>query len=157
MKEDSLQKAHDLQKQLEQIKADLAEAKKEAKKDKRAARNHALIVAGSIVMQHIGEGDWRCFDPEKLDRFCEGHSEQLAKCEAKKLSLFDADARIRNWEDEQRKAKKKAAEAEAASKAEADSEVEIVTDDGGDSGYELAADGQPRPQQRYQQPYGGSC
>lgn len=133
----------------ERIKA--IEAKQRAQKRKN--RDHALMVIGGLVLSYGYGGDWTCVDWDKLSGYLQKYGYKIAECKSEKLDPIEAGKRLREWEAAQREA---ARAAETETDAEADSEVEIVTDDGGDSGYELATDGQPQPQQNsYLNGWGG--
>lgn len=66
--------------------------------EERKARNHALMVAGGLLMQHAPGGDWKRVDWERLAEWIGRYGYKIAECEAEELPTADAAKRLRAWE-----------------------------------------------------------
>lgn len=127
-----------------QIQKQIQKKKNEMRKEERKARNHALMVAGGLVMQHAPGGEWKRVDWDKLAEWIDRYGYKIAECEAEELPTADAKKRLREWEAARRGAAKAA---EAETETGPDIDTETANDDGGETGYEVSTDNKPQPQQ----------
>ncbi len=66
--------------------------------EERKARNHALMVAGGLLMQHAPGGDWKRVDWDRLAEWIGRYGYKIAEREAEELPTADAAKRLRAWE-----------------------------------------------------------
>lgn len=90
---------------LEQLEAKQKQIQMQIQKKKRAiaaqerkARNHALMVAGGLLMQHAPGGDWKRVDWDRLAAWITRYGYKITECEAEELPTADAAKRLRAWE-----------------------------------------------------------
>ena len=81
-----------------QLQMQIQRKKRELAKQERKARNHALMVAGGLVMQHAPDGDWKRVDWDKLAAWLNRYGYKVAECEAEGLPTDEAYKRLREWE-----------------------------------------------------------
>lgn len=62
------------------------------------ARNHALMVAGGLVVSHAPGGDWKRIDWDALAAWLDRYGYKIKECEAEELPTNDATKRLRAWE-----------------------------------------------------------
>ena len=70
-------------------------------KDERKARDHALIVAGGMLVACF-DGGWKTVDFKRLSGMIERNRTAFAKLSAPELATAEAKARLRAWETELR-------------------------------------------------------
>lgn len=97
-------------------------AQKQALKQRESAaarkqRNHALMVYGAMVEQHLGRGDWTRLDPQAVSAYLArfGRSAPARECAGDPRTAAEADEAVRTWERAGREARK--ADAAAVKKA----------------------------------------
>lgn len=74
-----------------------------AQANERKARNHAAIVAGTMIFEHMPEKDWKQCDFEALAQYLRHWHKQIKEvCSAPALPLKEANERLKNWEREAR-------------------------------------------------------
>ena len=83
---------------LKQIQMQIQKKKRALAAEERKARNHALMVAGGLLMQHAPGGDWKRVDWDRLAQWIDRYGYKITECEAEELSTDDAKRRLRNWE-----------------------------------------------------------
>ena len=66
--------------------------------EERKPRNHALMVAGGLLMQHAPGGDWKRVDWDRLAEWIGRYGYKIAEREAEELPTADAAKRLRAWE-----------------------------------------------------------
>lgn len=81
-----------------QIQMQIQKKKRALAAEERKARNHALMVAGGLVMQHAPGGDWKRLDWDRLAQWIDRYGYKVAECEAEELPTADAAKRLRAWE-----------------------------------------------------------
>ena len=83
----------------------------------RKQRNHALMVYGAMVEQHLGRGDWTRLDPQAVSAYLArfGKSAPARECAGEPRPAAEANEAVRAWEKAGREAKK--ADAELVKKA----------------------------------------
>lgn len=72
-----------------------------AKAEERKKRNHALMVAGALVVKYAADGEWKALDYSRLEAYLRHWSSTMMKQCAAEHPLEDvaeADARVRAWE-----------------------------------------------------------
>lgn len=95
------QQIADYDAQIARIKARRQAAIARNGQTERKARNHALIVAGGLVMSCFEDG-WQTVDWNALASVIEGNRAVLASKTAAKLPTAEAIKRLRAWEQSQR-------------------------------------------------------
>lgn len=88
----------ELQLKKKQIEAQISDKKRALAREERKARNHALMVAGGLVLSHAPGGDWKRVDWDALAAWLDGYGYKVAECEAEALPTADAARRLRTWE-----------------------------------------------------------
>ena len=88
----------ELQRRKRQIEAQISDKKRALAREERKARNHALMVAGGLVLSHAPGGDWKRVDWDALAAWLDRYGYKVAECEAEELATKDAAARLREWE-----------------------------------------------------------
>jgi hypothetical protein len=88
----------ELQRRKKQIEAQISDKKRALAREERKARNHALMVAGGLVMQHAPGGDWKRVDWDMLAAWIDRYGYKIAECEAEALPTAGAAKRLRDWE-----------------------------------------------------------
>ena len=81
-----------------QIQMQIQKKKRALAAEERKARNHALMVAGGLLMQHAPGGDWKRVDWDALAEWIGRYGYKVAECEAEALPTADAAKRLRAWE-----------------------------------------------------------
>lgn len=81
-----------------QIQMQIQKKKRALAAEERKARNHALMVAGGLLMQHAPGGDWKRVDWDALAEWIGRYGYKVAECEAEELPTADAAKRLRAWE-----------------------------------------------------------
>ena len=81
-----------------QIQIQIQKKKRALAAEERKARNHALMVAGGLVMQHAPGGDWKRVDWDRLAQWIDRYGYKIAECEDDELATADAVKRLRAWE-----------------------------------------------------------
>ena len=74
----------------------------------RKQRNHALMVYGAMVEQHLGRGDWTRLDPQAVSAYLArfGKSAPARECAGDPRTAAEADEAVRAWEKAGREARK---------------------------------------------------
>lgn len=74
----------------------------------RKQRNHALMVYGAMVEQHLGRGDWTRLDPQAVSAYLArfGRSAPARECAGDPRTAAEADEAVRAWERAGREVKK---------------------------------------------------
>lgn len=80
----------ELQRRKKQIEAQISDKKRALAREERKARNHALMVAGGLVMQHAPGGDWKRVDWDVLAAWLDRYGYKVADCETETLPTADA-------------------------------------------------------------------
>lgn len=88
----------ELERRQKQLAAQIRDKKRALAKEERKARNHALMVAGGLIMQYAPGGDWKRVDWNALAAWLNRYGYKVAECEAKELPTKEATERLRNWE-----------------------------------------------------------
>lgn len=81
-----------------QIQMQIQKKRRALAAEERKARNHALMVAGGLLMQHAPGGDWKRVDWDRLAQWIDRYGYKVAECEAEELSTAEAAKRLRDWE-----------------------------------------------------------
>ena len=100
-----------------QLKAQKQALKQRQNAQERKQRNHALMVYGAMVEQHIGRGDWTRLDPQAVSAYLArfGRSAPARECAGEPRTAAEANEAVRAWERAGREARK--ADAAAVKKA----------------------------------------
>ncbi|MCI6275044.1 MAG: hypothetical protein MR415_11380 [Coriobacteriaceae bacterium] len=85
-----------------QIQIQIQKKKRALAAEERKARNHALMVAGGLLMQHAPGGDWKRVDWDSLAGWIDRYGYKITECEAEGLPTVDAAKRLRAWERKDR-------------------------------------------------------
>ena len=74
----------------------------------RKQRNHALMVYGAMVEQHLGRGDWTRLDPQAVSAYLArfGKSAPARECAGEPRPAAEANEAVRAWEKAGREARK---------------------------------------------------
>ena len=88
----------ELEKCKKQLEAQIQRKKRELAKSERKARNHAVMVAGGLLMAKAPGGDWKSVDWDALAAFIAGHADEISACGAQPLDTDMASKRLREWE-----------------------------------------------------------
>lgn len=88
----------ELERRQKQIAEQIRNKKRALAAQERKARNHALIVAGGLVMQYAPGGDWKRVDWDRLAAWLNRYGYKVAECEAEALPTDEAYKRLREWE-----------------------------------------------------------
>ena len=74
----------------------------------RKQRNHALMVYGAMIEQHLGRGDWTRLDPQAVSAYLArfGKSAPARECAGDPRTAAEADEAVRAWEMAGREARK---------------------------------------------------
>lgn len=74
----------------------------------RKRRNHALMVYGAMVEQHLGRGDWTRLDPQAVSAYLArfGKSAPARECAGEPRTAAEANEAVRAWERAGREARK---------------------------------------------------
>ena len=88
----------ELQRRKKQIEAQISDKKRALAREERKARNHALMVAGGLVMQHAPDGDWKRIDWDKLAEWLKRYGYKITECKTEFLPTDKAYKRLREWE-----------------------------------------------------------
>lgn len=74
----------------------------------RKQRNHALMVYGAMVEQHLGRGDWTRLDPQAVSAYLArfGKSAPARECAGEPRTATEANEAVRAWERAGREARK---------------------------------------------------
>ena len=88
----------ELQRRKRQIEAQISDKKRALAREERKARNHALMVAGGLLVSQAPGGDWKRIDWDALAAWVNRYGYKVAECEAEGLPTKDAAARLREWE-----------------------------------------------------------
>lgn len=99
-----------------QIQMQIQKKRRALAAEERKVRNHALIVAGGLLMQHAPGGDWKRVDWDRLAQWINRYGYKISECEAEELPTKDAAARLREWERSKRGAEKIRLEAQTSNK-----------------------------------------
>lgn len=81
-----------------QIQMQIQKKKRALAAEERKARNHALMVAGGLVMQHAPGGDWKRVDWDRLAEWISRYGYKITECEIEELPTKEASNRLREWE-----------------------------------------------------------
>lgn len=81
-----------------QIQMQIQKKKRALAAEERKARNHALMVAGGLLMQHAPDGDWKQIDWDMLAQWIDRYGYKITECRAEALPTADAAKRLRSWE-----------------------------------------------------------
>jgi hypothetical protein len=100
-----------------QLKAQKQALKKRQSAQERKQRNHALMVYGAMVEQHLGRGNWTRLDPQAVSAYLArfGKSAPARECAGEPRPAAEANEAVRAWEKAGREARK--ADAAAVEKA----------------------------------------
>lgn len=100
-----------------QLRAQKQALKQRQNAQERKQRNHALMVYGAMVEQHLGRGDWTRLDPQAVSAYLArfGKSAPARECAGEPRPAAEANEAVRAWEKAGREAKK--ADAAAVRKA----------------------------------------
>lgn len=99
----------ELERKQKQIQAQIQKKKRALAAEERKARNHALMVAGGLVVSHAPEGDWKRIDWDALAAWLDKYGYKVRACEADGLPTREAAARLREWERRGRETAQEAA------------------------------------------------
>lgn len=88
----------ELERKRAQLDAQIKAKRRQLSKEERKARNHALMVAGGLLVQHAPGGDWKRVDWDKLAAWVSRCGYKIAECEAPELPTKEAARRLRDWE-----------------------------------------------------------
>lgn len=88
----------ELERRQKQIAEQIRNKKRALAAQERKARNHALMVAGGLVMQYAPDGDWKRVDWDRLAAWLHTYGYKVAQCEAEALPTDEAYKRLREWE-----------------------------------------------------------
>ena len=88
----------ELERRKRQIAEQIRNKKRALAAQERRARNHALMVAGGLLMRHAPEGDWKRIDWDKLAAWLSRYGYKISECEADALPTDEAYRRLREWE-----------------------------------------------------------
>ncbi len=91
-----------LQERKRQLDARIRDMQNALRREERKARNHALMVAGGLVMSHAPNGDWRQLDWDALAAWLDLYGHKISECKADELPTAEAAARLRDWERRKR-------------------------------------------------------
>lgn len=94
----------ELEKRKRQLEAQIQRKKRELAKSERKARNHAVMVAGGLLMAKAPGGDWKSVDWNALAAFIAGHADEISACGTQPLDTDGASKRLREWEKAKRQA-----------------------------------------------------
>lgn len=91
-----------------QLKAQKQALKQRQNAQERKQRNHALMVYGAMVEQHLGRGDWTRLDPQAVSAYLArfGKSAPARECAGEPRPAAEANEAVRAWEKAGREAKK---------------------------------------------------
>lgn len=92
----------ELEKRKRQLEAQIQRKKRELAKSERKARNHAVMVAGGLLMANAPGGDWKSVDWNALAAFIAGHADEISACGTQALDTDGASKRLREWEKAKR-------------------------------------------------------
>ena len=92
----------ELEKRKRQLEAQIQRKKRELAKSERKARNHAVMVAGGLLMAKAPGGDWKSVDWNALAAFIVGHADAISACGTQPLDTDGASKRLREWEKAKR-------------------------------------------------------
>lgn len=92
----------ELEKRKRQLEAQIQRKKRELAKSERKARNHAVMVAGGLLMAKAPGGDWKSVDWNALAAFIAGHAAEISACGTQPLDTDGASKRLREWEKAKR-------------------------------------------------------
>lgn len=92
----------ELEKRKRQLEAQIQRKKRELAKSERKARNHAVMVAGGLLMAKAPGGDWKSVDWDALAAFIAGHADEISACGTQPLDTDGASKRLREWEKAKR-------------------------------------------------------
>ena len=100
-----------------QLRAQKQALRQRRNAQERKQRNHALMVYGVMVEQHLGRGDWTRLDPQAVSAYLArfGKSAPARECAGEPRSAAEANEAVRAWEKAGRDARK--ADAAAVKKA----------------------------------------
>lgn len=100
-----------------QLRAQKQALRQRRNAQERKQRNHALMVYGAMVEQHLGRGDWTRLDPQAVSAYLArfGKSAPARECAGEPRSAAEANEAVRAWEKAGRDARK--ADAAAVKKA----------------------------------------
>lgn len=88
----------ELEKRKKQLEAQIQRKKRELAKQERKARNHAVMVAGGLLMAKAPGGDWKSVDWDALAAFIAEHADEISECGTQALDTDGANRRLREWE-----------------------------------------------------------
>lgn len=92
----------ELIKKRNQLNARIKDETRKMAERERKARNHALMVAGGLVIKHAPDGDWKNIDWDALAAWLNKYGYKITECKAESLETDDAYKRLRNWEQANR-------------------------------------------------------
>jgi hypothetical protein len=92
----------ELEKRKRQLEAQIQRKRRELAKSERKARNHAVMVAGGLLMAKAPGGDWKSVDWNALAAFIAGHADEISACGTQPLDTDGASKRLREWEKAKR-------------------------------------------------------
>lgn len=100
-----------------QLRAQKQALKQRQSAQERKQRNHALMVYGAMIEQHLGRGDWTRLDPQAVSAYLArfGKSAPARECAGEPRPAAEANEAVRAWEKAGREARK--ADAAAVKKA----------------------------------------
>jgi hypothetical protein len=75
----------------------IAAAKRHEAEAERKARNHALIIMGTMVERCFPNG-WESVDWSELERYFEHYGYAVGRCASEPLDTKGATSRLREWE-----------------------------------------------------------
>lgn len=117
-----------LQEKRKQLDARIRDAQNALRREERKARNHALMVAGGLVMSHAPDGDWKRIDWDALAAWIDRSSNEISGCSADALPTAEAAERLRRWE----RAKRTEETTAKVTQMDANDDGEAAPDDGND-------------------------
>lgn len=95
----------ELEKRMEQLRQRQRDVRARASQDARRARNHALIVMGSMLLEQFEGGDWKEVSFPELEKTLERNGRLIGSKTAEALPLAEAKRRLREFERERRQKK----------------------------------------------------
>ena len=91
-----------------QLRAQKQALKQRQSAQERKQRNHALMVYGAMIEQHLGRGDWTRLDPQAVSAYLArfGRSAPARECAGEPRTAAEANEAVRAWEKAGREARK---------------------------------------------------
>lgn len=91
-----------------QLRAQKQALKQRQSAQERKQRNHALMVYGAMIEQHLGRGDWTRLDPQAVSAYLArfGKTAPARECAGDPRTAAEANEAVRAWEKAGREARK---------------------------------------------------